>query len=245
MEQSERRQYPKPPIIEALINLQFELAKQPSMGSIFEIRKYIADSYPIKDDMFRDNVTLSREPIKAEREHIGYRFASSDNKQILQAQVSSFTFSRLEPYISWENLRDEAHRLWGIYLKTVDAVDVSQVAVRYINKIDLPLPIRDFRDYFRTYPELSSDMPVGLSGYLMQIQVPYQLPTQAQPPIITLNQALMQQNIPDVISVLLDIEIASKIANTDIPWDILENLHSLENQVFEASITNRTRGLFH
>ena len=32
--------------------------------------------------------------------------------------------------------------------------------------------MRDFRDFIRSYPEISSDLPQQLAGFFMQVQIP-------------------------------------------------------------------------
>jgi uncharacterized protein (TIGR04255 family) len=49
---------------------------------------------------------------------------------------------------------------------------ITRLVVRYINKIDIPLPVGDLKEYLRTFPEVSSDLPQGLSGYFLQLQIP-------------------------------------------------------------------------
>src|SRR5207253_4384748 len=104
------------------------------------------------------------------RTHIGYTFTSSDGLQAFQSRLDGFTFSRLAPYNGWESFCSEARRLWNIYREVTQPQAVTRAAVRYINRLDLPLPIRDLKDYLRTVPEVSPDLPQGLSGYFMQLQ---------------------------------------------------------------------------
>ena len=102
-------------------------------------------------------------------------------------------------------------------------------------------PFEDFKDYLRTVPEVSPDLPQGLSGYFMQLQIP-QEDLRA---MLILNQAIIPPPTPKVVSVLLDIDLGREIElpDTEAAWDVLEQLHTRTDQVFEACITDRTREL--
>ena len=63
----------------------------------------------------------------------GYLFTSVDGRQVVQARLDGFTFSRLKPYDKWESLRDEARELWQHYVQIASPETVTRVALRYIN----------------------------------------------------------------------------------------------------------------
>jgi uncharacterized protein (TIGR04255 family) len=119
---------------------------------------------------------------------------------------------------------------------------ITRLAVRYINRLDIPLPVSDLNNYLRTFPEVSSDLPQGLSGYFMQLQIPQEkLAT-----MLVLNQALVPSPTPDFISILLDLDL---FLERDIPkdgielWEVVEQMHEQKNKAFEACITEHTREL--
>jgi uncharacterized protein (TIGR04255 family) len=239
--ENDRRVYAKPPIIEALIHIGIQPPEGRSFAVTESVYQYIREDYPEREEIQRAQIKFDQglmEPLQAK---VGYRYVTIDKKQILQAQIDSFTFSRLAPYTSWEDLKNEAQRLWIFYQESIAPLAVTRLAVRYINKLDLPLPIRDFRDYLRTYPEVSSDMPIGLEGYLMQLQ----MPCPEQQALVTLSQTLLPLSTPDFISIQLDIEVTSSqiVSEDEDSWAILEKLRTIKNEMFEACITNRTREL--
>ena len=53
-----------------------------------------------------------------ESAQVGLRLHSSDEKYVAQFRLAGFTLSRLPPYEKWENLLDEARRLWAIYVES-------------------------------------------------------------------------------------------------------------------------------
>jgi uncharacterized protein (TIGR04255 family) len=71
--------------------------------------------------------------------------------------VDGFSASKLAPYTDWHDLRTQARDLWAKYRKATDPVLITRLALRYINRIDIPLPISDLKEYMRTIPEISPD----------------------------------------------------------------------------------------
>ncbi|MDR4483723.1 MAG: TIGR04255 family protein [Nitrospirales bacterium] len=128
----------------------------------------------------------------------------------------------------------------GIVLFCSQTQKYNTPCSRYINKLDLPLPLHDFKDYLRTVPEISPDMTQGLSGYFMQLQLP-QVDLEA---ILVLNQTLIPPPEPSVVSVVLDFDLFCKdnvpSKDQDI-WNRFEVLRTRKNKVFEACITDKTR----
>lgn len=85
-------------------------------------------------------------------------------------------------------------------------------------------------------------MSQGLSGYFMQLQLP-------QPDLegmLVLNQTLIPPPGPNLVSVILDLDLFCK---DNVPcddqeiWKRFEILRTRKNEVFEACITNKTRRL--
>lgn len=238
------KHYSRAPITEALIDLRAELPDGVTLATLSDVHSSIKADYPMRQDFLivqGQMVAGASVGATASQTQVGYIFSSSDQKQILQARLDGFTFSRLAPYHRWETFRNEAQRLWSLYQLIAEPKRINRLALRYINRLDLPWPFKDLKDYLRTVPEVSPDLPQGLSGYFMQLQIP-QEDIRAT---LILNQAFMPPQMPDVISVLLDIELGREIELPDpeAVWDVLEQLHTRTDQVFEACITDLTREL--
>jgi uncharacterized protein (TIGR04255 family) len=175
--------------------------------------------------------------------HIGFLFRSADGKQIQQARTNGFTMSRLAPYLHWDGFCTETRRLWDIYRSIAKPSKVTRVAVRYVNRIDIPLPLNDFGDYLRTVPTVSSDLPQGLSRYFMQLVMPLE---EIKGNVI-INETIIEPAKPEVVSIVLDIDVSR---SNDLPsteeeiWALMEQLRTAKNNVFEACITDKARELF-
>ena len=238
--------YPNAPITEALIDIQVGPAIAVAELQYAHVGE--ESTYPTTEKMNATTGALRFGPdnnavATATSQPLGFLYRSPDGLQIYQARTNGFTFSRLARYPHWSVFSGEARRLWDKYRAVTKPAEITRVAVRYVNRIDIPLPLTNFGDYLRTFPQLSPDLPQGLSGYLMQLMIP--LAEMKCEGII--NQALIEPAKPGVVSVVIDIDI---FRATDLPaneeqlWTLLEQLRNAKNTVFEACITDDARRLF-
>jgi uncharacterized protein (TIGR04255 family) len=235
--------YPKSPIVEAIIEVM--VAPQPGtqLENLNGICAKIATEYPVKGDLKRLHGLQLQAGVFAE-EVYGYMLTSGDQKNLVQIRLDGFRYSVLAPYKDWEAFSGQAGVLWNLYQKEIGPAIPLSVSLRYVNRINLPLPIRDLRDFIRTYPEISSDMDQHIAGFFMQLQS-HQADLQA---VATIGEGMViPPPSPDVVSILLDITLSR---STNLPsdaetlWSVLESFRTRKNVIFEACITNRTREFF-
>jgi uncharacterized protein (TIGR04255 family) len=237
--------YSRAPITEAVLGFLVKLPNSISVESLAKVQEGQNAQYPTRYNrkMLRAQV-FGGEAVgtTASQAQVGYDFHSGDGKQIFQARLDGFAFSRLAPYDRWESFRDEGRRLWEIYRTVAQPEAITRIGVRYINRLDLPLQNLDFKHYLRTVPEVSPDLPQGLSGYFMQLQIPLE----DLKATLVINQTLAPQPGPNMVSVLLDLDL---FRDVEVPqeeeaiWRYLEKLKVRKNVVFEACITDQTREL--
>jgi uncharacterized protein (TIGR04255 family) len=232
--------YPRASVIETIIDFQVELAEEVKLPGLERCHDA---AYPSKEKL---NVPVP--PVDFGRgdstvmtsRHTGFLFASADKKQLFQARGDGFTVHRLAPYQGWEPFRDEARRLWDIYKQTARARKVTRAAVRCLNRLDLPSPVVEMKDYLRTSPEVSPDLPQGLAGFFMELSIPLEDIKST----LLLREKVVPPVEPGVVSVVLDIDLfrSDEIPTDDAGlWALIESFRTRKNEVFEACITNRVR----
>ena len=238
--------YPNAPVTEAVIDVQ--VATAATVDALQDAYAGEEASYPVIEKLNTTTGAMVFGPethaaATASSEPVGYLCRSPDGVQIYQTRTNGYTFSRLARYPHWGVFSAEARRLWDKYRAVAKPTAITRVAVRYVNRIDIPLPLKSFGDYLRTAPQLSPDLPEGLSGYFMQLMIPL---TNIKCNGI-INQTLIEPAKTDVVSVVLDIDI---FRTEDLPgdeaqlWELLEQLRQAKNTVFEACITDQARRLF-
>lgn len=239
--------YPNAPITEAIIDIRVQLPEGTGVAELERVHEGLEAAYPTKRKRmqaeFHGEMGERGATAAARSKHIGYLFRSRDEKLVFQARLDGFTMSRLAPYESWDPFRDEARRLWNVYRSVLKPIRVTRLAVRYINRLDLPFPVTELKDYLRTVPEVSSDLPQELAGYFMQLRIPQEDINS----VLLINQAIIEPAEPGVASVVLDIDVFRvddpPTDEKDI-WDFFEVLRECKNHVFEACITPKARELF-
>ncbi len=244
----QRRIYSKAPITEAIIDLRVAPRAGVSLDLLLRSSTEHESLFPRIDPIFEATGKLQVQPgisasASAQQTQTGFRAISSDGKVVCQRQFSGFTLSRLTPYESWEPFRDLARELWDSYRTVVGCEGVTRIAVRYVNRIDIPMSSVDLKNYFRTSPEISPDLPQTMEGFFMQIR----LPQSDLASTAILNQTIVPSEKAGCTSVVLDIDLFQDHAlpnDESELWKCFEALHDRKNEIFEACITDAARELF-
>ena len=241
------RHYSRAPITEAILDLKVILPDNFPIERFLDIHARVRDRFPTSEPIHVGSLAIQAGPeiqIDASRQHSGFLFRSKDGLRIFQATLQGFTFNRLAPYNSWEEFSNDARNLWEIYKDICKPAFVTRAAVRYINRIDIPVegPIK-LQDYLKTAPEIASGLSQkNLSSFFMQLQIPQE----DLNCMLVINETLALPPSPGFISVIFDIDLFRQQAwqsdDEDI-WDFLTQLRERKNQVFRESITEKTEEL--
>ncbi len=241
------RHYSRAPITEAILDLKVILPDNFPIERFLDIHARVRDRFPTSEPIHVGSLAIQAGPeiqIDASRQHSGFLFRSKDGLRIFQATLQGFTFNRLAPYNSWEEFSNDARNLWKIYKDICKPTFVTRAAVRYINRIDIPVegPIK-LQDYLKTAPDIASGLPQkNLSSFFMQLQIPQE----DLNCMLVINETLALPPSPGFISVIFDIDLFRQQAwqsdDEDI-WDFLTQLRERKNQVFRESITEKTEEL--
>jgi uncharacterized protein (TIGR04255 family) len=171
-------------------------------------------------------------------------FRSSDGRRIVQVRQDGYTFNWLKPYESWEALRDEARTHWERYREVFQPRVVTRLGLRYINRLELPLPFNDFREFVTTAPDIARTLPQGLSGFFLRLEIPH-----GGRELIAMVTETMQSPIDDGrrLPFIFDIDIVrEQSVDPDAPaiWDTFEAMRHYKNEIFFESMTTKAKDLF-
>jgi uncharacterized protein (TIGR04255 family) len=243
--------FPNAPITEALLDIRIKLPPETSLAKLATFQDAIKQRYPSRQERlaWEGHIEIKSTPVaqvsqSAAGRPDGYLFTSVDGRHVVQARLDGFTFSRLKPYDKWDALRDEARELWQHYIQIASPESVTRVALRYINRIEIPLPIRDFKDYILTTPEVAPDLPQGLKSFFMRLVIP---DAKAQAVAIVTETVEPVDDSTNKLPLIFDIDVYRMAAFTvqdQALWDALEDLHDLKNDIFFKSITPKSKELF-
>ena len=245
---AEREIFRNAPITEALLDIRVLLPQNTGLDQLLAFHDGVRGRYPSKRDrkIWKGSIHVSAHgpEIAGPAGGIdGFLFSSVDGKNIVQCRLDGFTFNRLKPYDRWETFRDEAFELWQSYVRIAAPKQITRVALRYINRIEIPLPITDFKDYILTGPEIAPGLPQGLSSFFMQVTIPItDLPAQS---VITetMEPITETKRLPFILDIDVFRQAAFDVSGQE-AWKVLEKLHDVKNHLFFKSITPKAKELF-
>jgi uncharacterized protein (TIGR04255 family) len=237
--------YDKAPITEALIDIRVEVSSDLRFEDLQGLKQHLGD-YPQEETRNLGQATLQFGPevqAVAHQKPWGLLFRNGSNNQVVQFRLDGFTFSRLEPYETWERLRDEARRLWNIYRGLVKPKAVTRAAVRYINVLHLPGKRVEPEDYLHTFPRVSEKLPPEMRDF-GPFGLNLQMPQSDLKGVLVLNEAMALPRAPGTVSIVLDLDLYVErppVTDEDQLWAFFEKLRDRKNLYFEACITDKTR----
>jgi uncharacterized protein (TIGR04255 family) len=239
--------YRRPPITEAVLELR--LADPIEVDQVDKIRDRLADDYPVPPQIMQ-NISIISGPGNQNHTQVdfgGYRMSSADAANVAIIGRQHITASRLAPYTNWEAFTGAAKRNWAIWRKVAGWHEVARVGVRYINRIDVPNPnevpvsIDTYLAFRPLFPEFEGFQGVdtfAINGLISVANSPFKL---------ILNAGSTPSPMVRTVSFLLDIDISQEgnlPRNDEGLWALIDQIRSLKNRIFEASITNSSRELF-
>lgn len=231
------------PIIEALFDFRVTLPKSFEVEQFRALAGAIGDRYPIVERMhlyeasltFRPGTEKPMDAHTAELHPGGYAFRSSDRLSVAQFRLDGFTYNRLHPYTSWEELQPEILRLWRVYQDAARPETCSRITARYINKIDIPSG-GEISDFLIAPPTLPAGFPYILAGFITRVII--HDPKAGL--FATVTQASQVHLDPQSSAVILDIEAYRHSDAGALDKDVeptLAGLHDMKNRIFFGSLT--------
>ncbi len=228
---------PNAPIVEAVFDIRCRLPEGCESSAIETAVQKLKSDYPVaRKQLVQANEFKGELGKKTELKSIkglrGVQIEKQDKKQIVQMQRDGFSLNRLRPYTSFDELMPEVMRCWQIYAEATKPAELTRIALRTINRIELPMGFAQAREAFQialetTFPDLKQ------TGFLHRWSLAgndcFATVTLAtRPPAET------------TVPVVLDID-AYKTLDLDSKIDALKRdfslLRELKNDIFFGSLT--------
>lgn len=238
--------YPNPPIVEALIQLHFEaeISRDEMVGILGDA---LMSDYP-GDRKQRNDIQIklrgnpqsgAAEGTVETRNSIMF-LTSKTGAHLLGCGDSLLSINVLTPYPGWDSFVGRAQKALDHIPSSIQEMGFKEISVRYIDRIELPLGKIDLSQYFTILPNLPSAFPPHIDG----LQYASQGFDPTENTFVTVMFALRGG---ERLSAILDVDTrhVHPVAISNGDWlKVLENLHERQRDVFESSITQKTRELF-
>jgi uncharacterized protein (TIGR04255 family) len=229
--------YSRAPILEAA--LRIKMAESIPAAAVGALHARLAESYPTKEQVFETVDVESEAIVPGTSKFVGYDFLSDDGKRYVAARTDAISFGQLSPYDRWETFSAEAQRVWELY-RTVNIASIQRISLRYINRIEIRVPVDDLRRYLRTLPQIAPELPHVIKNFLMRLELPAENGVE-----LVILQGTVKTANPDVVALMLDIEVSASVdgLSDGEMWLRFGTLRVQKNDTFEHCITDDLRAL--
>jgi uncharacterized protein (TIGR04255 family) len=238
----------KAPISEAVIDLRVRARSGFDAREFARLRARLADRFPRVEERrgYKAVVELAPGTSQTSTEDLGlqgYFYKSEDEKNIAQFRIDGFTFNRLKPYTSWNELFPLAMDLWRDYCSIANPEVVARLALRYINHIPLPPGTIELDEYLRAGPVIPPELPQHLGGFVGRLTI-----HDPQKDIAAnISQALEGDESTGNLTLLLDIDAFRQHEYSPEDPEIeatFQGLRSFKNRIFFSFLTDKALGQF-
>jgi uncharacterized protein (TIGR04255 family) len=240
-----RKKLQRPPVVEALVDIKAKTdVSEETLRNLgadlktdfprLKVLRNVQSKVDVKDGKLVPPATM---PILFS----GVQLLSEDNTRIAQFRPDGFTFNSLRPYGGGDELLSTALRLWNRFREAATPGAVTRIAVRYINRLELPLVEgANIDTYLTTAPKVPDHLP-AVGQFLVQVFA--QNP--GEPGYVVLTQRLFMEDskpvaLLDIDTVLEGEEVIEKVSLAD----ALTSLRARANRSFFSLITDETVKLY-
>lgn len=243
--------YPKPPITEAIIGIDFTSPIQ--FDDLNVISSKFKIDYPNIENIQSLDVDVNppnNQNTLVNNNHIhlnaigGLRLSSPDVSRLMLIWPKTLTISQLAPYQGWDDLFKRFESNWKTWKRTFGFREISRIGLRYINRIDIPVDndVVLHEEYINIYPRVpSGEWP--LHNYALQMISPIK----DTAIMCQINSAIVDSPLLNHLSIIfdLDLSISENVPQSDDELLKVLNLMRIhKNKIFESVITEKTRKLF-
>jgi uncharacterized protein (TIGR04255 family) len=244
--EAKHKRFKNPPIVEAIIAVTIAPLPESALATLEGLSAEIGIlGYTLATPMTSHAVQLAIEKgvsrASNRDELTGYQFFSADRRFAFQALRTGLVFSQLGHYESWELFTGEAKKIWDIYLAAIGEVSLVQYAVRYINKIFVPLG-QPTEDYVRLYIEVPPTLPQEIFDPYLRLVFRLSNP----PGTLTHQQGLLPPEKEGYASTLLDNNFSFSAANM-VPatlWPAIDAVRDTKDYYFFNMLTDKMKETF-
>jgi uncharacterized protein (TIGR04255 family) len=171
----------------------------------------------------------------------GVHLLNEDETQVAQFGPDGFTFNNLRRYVGGDELLSTATRLWNHFAAGAHPSTPTRIAMRYINRLELPIAEGVDLDTFLTaVPPTPEHLP-SVAAFLSRI-VAHDPPNSGA---VVLTQRLFTEESKPIVVIDIDaiLEGEEVVARLSVP-EGLATLRTMANRTFFAVITEETARLY-
>lgn len=239
--------YRKAPILEAVMAFRWSSPKSlDELEAVLSLPAF-AHFEKSKPRIHLDaSFDFNADEISHEKRQLGYEAALRDGSEIVFLEEHQFVFVQRAPYDRWEYFCEQVCALLDVVVDALKVDEFERVGLRFVNRIDVPVSSGEAINT-DDYVTVNFNGPREDRGIIEEFQMRVVKPTEKDGVHYALVLATTKAPMPGFASILLDIDVFTKIA---IPargeklTKLLAEMRHEKNNIFEECLTDRARDLF-
>jgi uncharacterized protein (TIGR04255 family) len=165
--------FKKAPITEAILDIKVELPPDFRFESFEDHYNKIKNDFPKKQASIQYQAEFKMKPDQEPTQDVkkwqnGFIFKNNNNSKIAQFRLDGFTFNKIKPYENWGNFSKEAREHWNNYCEIAKPKKIYRIALRYINKINIPGNNPKLKDYITILPSMPKKLSLDYSEFFLR-----------------------------------------------------------------------------
>ena len=240
------RKYKNAPIIEAVCELRFEPDSPWDLVMPGLVYEQVKDAFPKRRQVKTVGLSILAGPDSIEQRVQPVdrmQFLSEDESVLVQVGPNLLSVNHLKPYPSWQEFLPSIRKAVGAYCDVVNPTTIHRIGLRYINRIEIPSPRIELKDYFEFYPFVGSNLAQEHGPFRVGIQTPYE----DSRDILKIELMSANTKTPDTSAFILDLDyflVQPEGITLDGVLKWVGVAHGRVEDAFEACITERLRQIF-
>lgn len=240
-----KRRYRQPPILEAVCEIHFELPEPLTAGQIALMEPVWKPSLPnVQTNEEKGiEVLVGLGGVETKEMAHGQRLVAraEDGARLAQLSGRFLAVNQLKPYPGWnEGFREHIHSRLKEVCAHLPIKRVSQINLRYIDRLDFPEVPLQWPEWFTFTLPLPASIPS--TGGMAQFHFEQELPGGLR---LALHLVAMPPAMEGHTSVILDSTISWRgSASVEECSELLERVHEPHPRIFDDCLTPRSQELF-
>ena len=238
--------YENAPIILSIIQFRYSKIESFDIKIVKNLANKFKSEFPIINERFVHSIVVnnggnSETSVSIEdKQFDGIQIMSKNRQEIFTITETKFTFQSHEKYTGWENFRNKAFKFWNIFNQLFNVNELNGISLRYVNKINLPLDLKQTNKYFTTY--LKDDKNSFSIGNFQFKFTSFERENNFKINISHLLDAPLEDSVPYIFDI--DVLYNEKMKSDDESvLNLFEKIRNKKNELFNNGITEETKKL--
>lgn len=229
------------PIREALLDIRVRPRPGFQTEQLQDLATALRSEFPKSSEQRRMSIEFGTSPSREERRDLGIDaivLKSDDELTVCQLRESGFTFNRVAPYESWGKMFPLAMKSWTAFRDLAEPLEISRLAVRYINSIPYPETMQSVEEVLTAGPSIPTGVSSTLSAFLTRVTIHDERRDVSAHVIQALEVGADRRS-----SIILDIDaFYQRALPVDSPRveETFDHLREFKNKIFFGSLTRAT-----